>query len=270
MKKTLLKQADIWGAGKNDILITDGIISKIDSVIEEDDAFVVNMNGKIILPGFFNAHVHLYGVNGPLSDDNIKAFVQGGCTTVRDMGMTNEGSFTTYTKWLSQKRSPEFPDIITSGKFICSKNSYGAVHPSGAQIGYVINPTPDAAQSAVDDMINCGADQVKTGLDYGMDINNPLDYLPEDVFKAICNQAKVRGVHSCAHITKRDNFVKAAMWGLTESGHTPTNNLTDEDILIVKESGMAFNTTASIFDHVSKMTGEDIMGAVISNINKLY
>lgn len=267
--RTLLKNGTLWGVGVRDILVEDDRILAVGEGLEAE-AEVVDLTGKTVLPGFLNAHVHLYGVAGPLPDELIRGFVRGGCTTVRDMGMTSELAFGVYMDWLSTRKGPEFPEVLTAGKFICGPNTYGAVHPSGARIGYVIGETPEEACAAVDAMVDAGADLVKTGQDYGMDPAHPLDYFSPEVFQAICRRAKERGVPSAAHITKRDHFVNAARWGLTEGAHTPTNELTDEDIAVVAGSGMAFNTTASIFDMVSSQTGEQIMDAVRSNIGRLY
>jgi imidazolonepropionase-like amidohydrolase len=268
--QVLLKNGNLWNVGIRDILVEGGRIQAVAENLSAQGAEVIDLTAKTVLPGFINAHVHLYGVQGPLPDELIQRFVTGGCTTVRDMGMTSTLDFSDYMEWLSTRKGPEFPEVFTSGKFLCGENTYGAVHPSGAKIGYVIDETPEAARAAVDAMVDAGAQQIKTGQDYGMDPAHPLPYLPDEVFQAICQQAKARGVHSSAHITKRDQFVRAAQLGLTEGAHTPTNLLTDEDIAAVAQSGMFFNTTASIFDMVSAKSGEDIMNAVISNLGRLY
>lgn len=268
-KRTLLKNGTLWGIGPRDILVEGERILAVGQGLEAE-ADVIDLTGKTVLPGFLNAHVHLYGVAGPLPDELICSFVRGGCTTVRDMGMTSELDFGAYMKWLSTRKGPQFPEVLTAGKFICGPNTYGAIHPSGARIGYVIGETPEDACAAVDTMVDAGADLVKTGQDYGMDPTQPLDYFSPEVFQAICRRAKERGVPSAAHITKRHNFVNAARWGLTEGAHTPTDELTDEDIAVVAECGMAFDTTASIFDMVSSQTGEQIMDAVRTNIGRLY
>ena len=119
-------------------------------------------------------------------------------------------------------------------------------------------------------MVDTGAALIKTGLDYGMDPAKPLDYLPEEVFRAICSRARERGVPSSAHITKTDNFLRAAQWGLTESAHVTHSPMTDEEVALIAASGMAFTATLSIFDMVSAETGEKIMDDALSNTRRLY
>ena len=271
--RCLLKNGILWDTKKMvDILIDDERIVQIvpGQSLGAVDARIIDLTGKTILPGFFNAHVHLYGVRGPLPDELLHRFVLGGVTTVRDMGVTSTITFEEYQKWLTQRTGPEYPSVISAGKFICGTNTYGAVHPSGALIGYVIDETPEQAKLAVDHMVDTGAALIKTGLDYGMDPAKPLDYLPEEVFRAICRRARERGVPSSAHITKTDNFLRAAQWGLTESAHVTHSPMTDEEVALIAASGMAFTATLSIFDMVSAETGEKIMDDALSNTRRLY
>lgn len=268
-ERILLKNGCLWGGGVQDILVEGSTILAV-GAYPEKGAQVVDLAGKTVFPGFINAHVHFYGVEGPLPDALIRSFVTGGCTTVRDMGMTSPKPYREFRRWLESRRGEEYPEILTAGKFICGSDTYGAVHPSGARIGYEIPTTPEGAATAVDAMAGAGVDLVKTGLDYGMDASRPLAFLPDHVFEAICRRARERGLPSSAHITKRDCFVRAAELGLTECAHTPTNRLTESDIARVVRSGMAFDTTASIFDLVSAQTGEQIMDAVLDNIGRLY
>ena len=267
----LLKNCVLWGREDcTDILVEDDRITKIAPNLQAEDAQVIDLTEKTVLPGFFNAHVHLYGVHGPLPDELIQKFVLGGVTTIRDMGVTAPISFGEYQQWLALRTGPEYPTVISAGKFLCGSNTYGAVHPSGALIGYVIDETAQGAVQGVDAMADAGAALIKTGLDYGMNPAEPLDYLSEEVFRAICDRAREKGLPSAAHITKTDNFLRAAQWGLTESAHVAHSPMTDEEVAQAAASGMAFTATLSIFDMVSAETGEKIMDDALSNTGRLY
>lgn len=168
MSKKLLKNGNLYGIGIRDILVENGRILAVEEGLSAE-AEVIDLTGKTVLPGFFNAHVHLYGVEGPLPDELIKSFVQGGCTTVRDMGddlrTVVRGVYELAVRPQGAGVSPRH----YQRKIISGENTYGAVHPSGVKVGYVIDMTPEAAAAAVDAMVDAGADQIKTGLDYGMD-----------------------------------------------------------------------------------------------------
>lgn len=267
----LLKNAVIWTEqSPTDILIENSHIAKISPNQSDNNAQVIDLCGKTIFPGFFNAHVHLYGLNGPLPDELLRRFVSGGVTTVRDMGMTFDAPYEEYQKWYEGRRDPEYPMIISAGKFICNANTYGAVHPTGATIGHIVEENPEAAREAVDKMVYSGARLIKTGNDYGMDASNPLDYLREDVFKAIIQRARELEVPSSAHITKADKFVEAAKLGLTEAAHVPNNSMTDTQVEEAASTGMAFTATMSVFDFAAVQFGENLMEDVTANVRRLY
>lgn len=57
----LLKNGNVFLNGKyekKDILITDGVISKISDLIPEDGQEVIDAEGKLVNPGFIDVHVH--------------------------------------------------------------------------------------------------------------------------------------------------------------------------------------------------------------------
>ncbi len=271
MSGYLLKNCTLWGSGTAaDILVEGDRVARIAPSQTAEGVKTVDLTGKTVLPGFFNAHVHLYGVHGPLPDELLQRFARGGVTTVRDMGVTAPISYQTYLEWLARRSGPEYPSVISAGKFICGANTYGAVHPSGAVIGEIFDGTVSGAVAAVAAMADAGARLIKTGLDYGMDASDPLEYLSEETFRAICRRAKERGLPASAHITKTDNFLRASRWGLSESAHVTHSPMTDEEVSEAAASGMAFTATLSIFDMVSAETGEKIMDDALSNTCRLY
>ena len=76
--RCLLKNGILWDTKKMvDILIDDERIVQIvpGQSLGAVDARIIDLTGKTILPGFFNAHVHLYGVRGPLPDELLHRFV---------------------------------------------------------------------------------------------------------------------------------------------------------------------------------------------------
>lgn len=128
----LLQHGTVWSPGggeRLDILVEDDKILRVatDIAAEPGDQ-TIDMTGATILPGFFNAHVHLYGVEGPLPDELIRRFALGGVTTIRDMGMTSQKPYEDYVAWLSERTGPKYPTILHSGKFLCGENTYGYIH----------------------------------------------------------------------------------------------------------------------------------------------
>lgn len=84
MKKLLIKSA-LVGGKKKDILIADGKIEKIASLISEDEAEVVEAEGLTALPAFVDMHVHLREPGFEYKEDiesGSRAAVAGGFSAV--------------------------------------------------------------------------------------------------------------------------------------------------------------------------------------------
>lgn len=82
---------------KADILVEDGKISAIGTHFNEDNAKVVDVSGKLVLPGAIDAHTHLaMPFGGTVSADGYlagtRAAACGGVTTVFDYPMQRKGS----------------------------------------------------------------------------------------------------------------------------------------------------------------------------------
>ncbi len=271
--RTLLQNGTVWmpGGGRRLDILAEGkrIVRTAPEISAEEGDLLVDLSGKTVFPGFFNAHVHLYGVHGPLPDELIRRFVLGGVTTLRDMGMTSPEPYENYAAWLKERKGPEYPTILHSGKFLCGENTYGNLHPSGQRIGRVVKSVEEAEQ-AVDEMLALGAMEIKTGMDPGQDPAHPLEDLPDEVFAALCARAKARGSRSAAHIVLTEKLLHGARLGLTEGAHVPIDVMTDAQAAAIAASGISFTATLSVFDMVSAQTGEEIMKDALSNTGRLY
>lgn len=83
-------------AKKQDVLICDDKIQKVAKKIENADAEVIDCKGKLLFPGFIDAHTHfdLEVSNTVTADDfssGSKSAIKGGTTTVIDFATQNKG-----------------------------------------------------------------------------------------------------------------------------------------------------------------------------------
>ena len=72
------------------ILISDGLIQKINPIQPEADQ-TIDLNGKYILPGLIDPHVHMRDMDQSYKEDwasGTKSALRGGITTVMDMPNT--------------------------------------------------------------------------------------------------------------------------------------------------------------------------------------
>jgi len=66
MSKMLIKNGKVWNGDNflySDILIADGKIAEISNNISENAEYVYDATGKIVSPGFVDAHIHMKGIS---------------------------------------------------------------------------------------------------------------------------------------------------------------------------------------------------------------
>ena len=90
--KILIKNADIYGYGKKDILTDGDVIAKIEDNITDDADKVYDFSGQHIFPGLIDVHVHLREPGFEYKETiatGTKASARGGYTTVCSMPNIN-------------------------------------------------------------------------------------------------------------------------------------------------------------------------------------
>ena len=90
--KILIKNANIYGYGKGDILTDGEVIAKIGQSIDGDADKVYDFSGQHIFPGFVDVHVHLREPGFEYKETiatGTKASARGGFTTVCSMPNLN-------------------------------------------------------------------------------------------------------------------------------------------------------------------------------------
>lgn len=98
--KTILRQgAIITGTttSTGDVMIEDGKISQIASIIPQRADNEIDCTGKLIMPGMIDTHVHFRDPGFPAKGDALtesRAAVAGGVTTICDMPNTNPQTLT--------------------------------------------------------------------------------------------------------------------------------------------------------------------------------
>lgn len=110
----LLKNVELYAPkylGKKDVLIEGSRIRKIDDSIginlPEDVVEIIDMEGKVLIPGFVDQHVHITGGGGEggyatrVPESNLRDFISCGVTTVLAMlgtDSTSRGLVNLYAK----------------------------------------------------------------------------------------------------------------------------------------------------------------------------
>lgn len=194
------------------VLIENGKIASVsDSSLSSPGAEVIDGRGKTLLPGLFDAHVHM-----PNAVENAaRQAIALGVTTQLDM--FNGGERLKKIKQLEADDPPGLADIRAAG--------VGATCPGGhpTQMGGGAIPTidkPQEAQAFVDARIAEGSDYIKIIHDDGSTWpwpHKPVPMLDNATMRAVIDAARKRGklavVHALSEQQARD-AIKAGADGL--------------------------------------------------------
>ena len=77
---------------KMDILVKDGIVQKVDKNVVDEEAEIVDVSGKVLVPGLIDMHTHLREPGQEAKEDFLsgsKAAAACGFTTVATMPNTS-------------------------------------------------------------------------------------------------------------------------------------------------------------------------------------
>ncbi|HYK92218.1 MAG TPA: amidohydrolase family protein [Acidobacteriota bacterium] len=210
------------------VLIYDDRIKSVgrrDRVTIPSSARIIDVHGGTILPGFFNTHVH-----SAFSESNLRAWVQAGVTTVRDLGFGVEHLWWPMSFRDQHLPLPEFARIIATGPPISTPGGYPT--PFG---GTVVLTASSAAEARTQTnlVLDHGADLIKTCLDSGlivMGIAN-LPIFNKEEARAVIETAHRRGVPVSVHVTAVMDLVPAVEWGFNEIAHMVADELNDPDLV---------------------------------------
>ena len=89
------------GVSRMDVLVEDELVAAVAPTLSCPDATVVDVTGKLLFPGFLDAHTHfdLDVANTTTADDfqtGTRAAVRGGTTTIIDFACPNKGETLSY------------------------------------------------------------------------------------------------------------------------------------------------------------------------------
>lgn len=159
------------------VLIENGIIQKIGTNVQNQNATIIDGTGKFLMPGLTDMHVHLFDKH-PLKNTWIVLLLLNGVTTVRDMcGEAGKLQFRDRIK----RNEVLAPNLYQSGPIIDgTKNNPGL---------FAFASTPEQAREIVVSQKKSGYDFIKV-----------YDGLPGEVYSAIVDEAGKQRMLVTGHI----------------------------------------------------------------------
>ncbi|MGH2895998.1 MAG: amidohydrolase family protein, partial [Solirubrobacteraceae bacterium] len=227
---------DGTGAAARDeaaVLVTDGVIERVGATADPvpDGARVVDLGGRMLMPGLINVHVHVQGhephpLHGaePLLSGTSAHFLQARLRDTLRMGVT------TLRNVGSQRRQPQEarqamrygafrgPRLLTCGLII------SATAPGGRFYGAMYREAdgPDEMRKAVREQLRDGADFIKV-MTTGARSNELEDPEPSQMtaaeFEAVVDEAHRMGFKLAAHVEGLDGTAAAIAHGMDTIEH---------------------------------------------------
>jgi imidazolonepropionase-like amidohydrolase len=266
MTRTVFKGGRLFdGTGaapaEGDVVVQDGRIVGVGSGLDGDDA--VDLEGRTILPGLFDCHVHVTvsdvdlwaAVQQPFSRQfyeagrNLDATLRAGITSVRDAGGADLGIKEAVDDGLLPG-----PRMQISLIMLTQTGGHGDDwYPSGGEVPFMIShpgrPSglidgPDEARRKVRELVRMGADVIKVATSGG--VLSPRDdprhahFRPIEL-ETIVEEATAAGIFVMAHAQGADGIKNAVRAGIRSIDHGIY--LDDEGIELMKQRGTWFVPT---------------------------
>lgn len=161
----------------------------------------VDASGKFLLPGFWDMHVHVAGINADPAWSKqvlLPLLLANGITGVRDMG----GDLTALLEWQRQVESGEIlgPHIVAAGPFLVAN---GKKTPEQYPVG-----NANEARAAVDDLTKRGANFIKI-----------ISLPSREAFFALADECKKQNISFAGHLPFEISAAEASNAGMHSIEH---------------------------------------------------
>jgi imidazolonepropionase-like amidohydrolase len=193
---------------------------------------ILDVSGSTILPGFINTHVH-----DGFSKENLKAWADGGVTTVRDESLGNRPIEENLTLRESLKDNPAYARLISAGRIIAVPGGYGTL---------IVN-SPEEARQAVLDELALGFDQIKVALEDGYAGESGLAKLTPEELSVIVETAHEAGTKVSGHITESAYIPAMLDAGVDDIAHSSYDPIAYNILERMVSDGIILIPTFTVF-----------------------
>jgi imidazolonepropionase-like amidohydrolase len=276
---------------QQDVLVVDDRIAAV-GVVETSDADlrVIDLGGKLLMPGLIDAHVHICGSELPILNASsshwsyLSAFafrqmehrLAAGFTTLRDMGGANVGIARALREELVTG-----PRLFYSGKLLSQTGGHGDARPRDYEIASMIGNCCSGSDKfawvvdgvsevrrAVREELRLGAHQIKIMASGG--ILSPADPLhslqfSESEIRAAVEEATNHGTYVSAHCHPAGAIRRCADYGVRVIEHATMMDDAAAEAMIA--NGCYAVPTLSLLGIMSREGRE--MGLDSANMEKL-
>jgi imidazolonepropionase-like amidohydrolase len=222
-------------------------------------AQVVPADGKWIVPGLIDAHVHAE------SDADLQTMLNWGITSVRLMAETVVAS----QKLAAASRTrKDIPQVFPAAPiFTVHGGWWGRGEPADPDLNR-FPETPDEARRSVRRARELGSAEIKIMLDDMAWCRAPLPTLPKtspQVLQALLDEAKAQGMRSIVHAPNLDDAKAAVAGGATALAHGVLEPVDAATIALMKARPVFYVPTMDIFEFLADT--HEFMGRVLGPLD---
>ncbi|MBN1272216.1 MAG: amidohydrolase family protein [Candidatus Aminicenantes bacterium] len=215
----------------------------------EKGSMVIDCSGKTVLPGLFDAHIHLggactYGYILVGDERKLAGFLYSGVTSVFDLGGITDWIFGLKDK--EKKGNTLSPHIFCVGPlFTCPKG-----HGTEYGVPMALTPTTEVeAREKVRELAKNDPDQIKIIYRQGSEGYPSLSY---ELMETIIDESHKLGFKVVTHIETVKQAWEAILAGSDGLAHMPADKEVDEDLLqVMKENNVFCMPTLSVYESFS-------------------
>jgi len=245
------------------IVVTDGRIASVGASTPKALAAlppatkVVAAEGKWIVPGLIDAHVHAE------SDDDLKTMLSWGVTSVRLMAEDVAASQKTAAD--ARTRS-DVPDVSPAAPIFTAKGGWwDQGEPPDANLDRY-PAAPEAARASVRKAKALGSAEIKIMFDDMAWCRSPKPALVKvspAVLDALIGEARAQGMRATVHAPNLEDAKAAIAAGATALAHSVIDPLDDATIAAMKARPVFYLTTLDIFEFLADT--RDFLDRVLSD-----
>ena len=196
------------------VVIEDGYIKSVGAEVPADSD-VIDGEGKTLLPGFIDTHIHID------SRDNCVQAVKYGVTTLIDQMCEN-------TALIDSLREPDAPIASVRSVYMPVQSQAGPLMVEALGVAPVFAATKEDVRRIIDEQIARGAFFIKMILDVP-----PLTtgMLSEELVAEAVRYAHEKGKKISAHCTTVEAYERATKYGVDILNHIPKDVVLPQEII---------------------------------------
>ena len=210
---------------------------------------VIGGDGKWIVPGLIDAHVHAE------SDGDLRTMLNWGITSVRLMA---EDVAASQKLAAASGVRPDIPEVFPAAPIFTVRGGWwGRDEPPDASLNRFPS-TPDEARASVRRAKELGSREIKIMLDDMAWCRAPLPALPKTtpaILEALLAEAKAQGMRSIVHAPNLEDARAAVAGGATALAHGVLEPIDGATVAVMKARPVYYVPTMDIFEFLADTHG---------------